>query len=420
MRSGPPSEILAAGASYRVRVDSYLGGDVLASDIHPSGGSVSVSATTQTLESATLVVPAFADGRSWIPGADTRHPLGRFGQELAFTAIMSAGADTWETPLGRLRIDSWREDGGEVEVRCSGVMARVADARLPRPIVPRKDGTLDSELRRLMVAGIPVDVSPSLGNRSCPASFQWEEDRIGAVYDLIDAWPGRLVPDGLGGVQVLPELVEADWDAVLTYADGEGGTVASAPREDTRERIYNHVIARAQSDTASAVLIQGEAKVTTGAYSVTGPYGDVPRFYSSPTLRTVAQCEAAAASLLAKSLRPSRVVEVVAAVDPRVELYDPASVTFDYVRHSGWILGYTLPLVPGDMSLTVSIFASQDLPRPNPDRGVPLVPTLEVTDNGDGTATATGSAVTNNGDGTATIDSDLVELLGDGTAIVYG
>lgn len=368
MRNGAPSAVLAAAASYRVRVESYLGADLLASEVPVVGGSYTVDAASKTLESATLVVPAFADGRSWVPGADTRHPLGRFGQELALTAVMSDGLSTWETPLGRVRVDSWNEDGGDVEVRASGIMARVRDARLTVATVPRKDGTLESELRRLIIGGIPVDVDSALVDRSCPSSFQWDVERIDAVYDIADSWPALLVPDGTGGIRLMPEMDNSAWSAALEFSDNEGGTVVAAPRDDTRDGVYNHVVASSQSSEADAAEVSGEAFVTTGAYATSGPYGDVPMFYKSPMLTTDAQCVAAAEAMLVKALRPSRSVTVTTPVDPRVELFDGASVTFDYAEHHGWITGYTMPLVPGDMQITVSVFESLELRRPSLDR----------------------------------------------------
>jgi len=357
MRDSASDEVFETAAGFRVRVDSCLGGDLLAANIPVSGGSYILDSTTQTLESATVVVPYYADGRSWVPAAEVRHPLGRFGQELVFTAVVTDGSeDFWETDLGRVRIQEWYDDGNIV-VECEGVMRRAADSRFSRRTTPRKDGTLASELVRIMPGGIPVMISDDLTDRACPSTFEWDEDRISAIYDIIDAWPALIKPDGYGGVEILPELNEAEWSSVYTFHDGDGGTAASAPRSDTRERVYNRVIARAETDDADAPLVQGQAKITSGEYSVTGPYGDVPRFYSSPLLKTQAECQAAAAALLAKSQRPARVLDVVAAVDPRFELFDPVTVEFDGVEYRGWIIGIAYPLThDDDMVLTVSIF----------------------------------------------------------------
>lgn len=362
MRAGLPTEVLAAGASYEVRAVSLLGAEVLASSVPLAGGSVTFDSTSDTIESGTVAVSVWADGRVWIPGADPRHPLGKYGQQLFLTAVMTAGHLSASTPLGVFKIQDWGEDDSEVTVSIDGPLKAVQEARLTSPTAPRKDGTFTSELRRLMVAGVPVTIDPAVVDRDCPASFTWDEDRLAAVYDLIDAWPARLTPDGLGGLTVIPDLPTTVTPVLTFENNADDGTLVSAPRSDTREGIYNHVVARAQSDEADAPIVQGEAMITSGPYSVNGPYGDVPRFYSSPALETVAQCESAASSLLTTSLLRSRTVTVTTPVDPRVELFDPVQVARDGAVMLGYVLAITLPLVPGDMTLTVGIVSDADSP----------------------------------------------------------
>lgn len=363
MKAGLPTNVLAAGASYEVRAVSLLGAEVLATQVPLSGGSITLDSTSDTIESGTAAVPVWADGRVWIPGADPRHPLGRYGQQLVLTAVMTAGHLSASTPLGAFKIQDWGEDEGDVTVQIDGPLKSVQEARLTTPTAPRKDGTFVSELRRLMIPGIPLEVDAALTDRACPASFTWDEDRLSAIYDLVDAWPARMAPDGYGGMTIVPDLPSSTPTPVITFKDNaDDGTLVSAPRSDSREGIYNHVVARAQSDEADAPIVQGEAKITSGPYSVNGPYGDVPRFYSSPALETVAQCESAAASLLTTSLLRSRTVTVTTPVDPRIELFDPVRVVRDGATMIGYVLALTIPLVKGDMSLTVGIISDSDNP----------------------------------------------------------
>lgn len=355
MRAGPPDHVIRNGVGYEVIVDSYLAGELLAEGIPVGGGTYSADSGSEVIEKAKLAVPSLTHERSWVPGTDSRHPLARYGQELQFTAVTWLGDQTWRTPLGRLLVGDWTEDGGDVDVTLAGLLQRVKGDRLPRPTVPRKDGTLVSELRRLMLAGIPVSVAAGLVDRACPSSFQWEEDRLGGIYDIVDAWPARLLPDGLGGFRLVEDVSESTWSPVFTFNDGDEGTALRIPRTDTRDRAYNHVIARAQSDGEDAPLVQGEAFVSEGKYAVDGPYGRVTAFYSSPVLKTEGQCMSASASLLQKYLMPTNTVKVRAAVDPRIELLDPVEAISGGVTYRGWVLDYTLPLTPGDMDVTVGV-----------------------------------------------------------------
>lgn len=353
MRPGPLSDVLASAFSYEVRAQSYLGGSLLSDDVPIAGGQLTWQGT-QTIESGALAVSAWDRGHSWVPSTP-RDPLARYGQELSFTAVIGAGERSWEIPLGRQVITDWSQDSGDVEVTVAGILNRTAEHRLPRPMVPLRGGTLVSELRRLMPGGIPVDISDDLVDRACPSSFEWNEDRLAAIYNLIDAWPALMLPDGFGGVRIVPDISGDDFTPALTYRDGEGGTVVSAPRSDTREQTYNYVVARAQSDDLDAKLVQAEAAVLDGELSINGAYGTVLRYFSSPALRTAAQCLAAARSVLEKSQRPARALTVTAPLDPRVELYDPVEVTYDGETSRGHVIGIVLPLVPGDMQLTVGM-----------------------------------------------------------------
>ena len=193
-------------------------------------------------------------------------------------------------------------------------------------------------------------------DRACPRSMEWGEDRIGALYEIADAWPARLREDEWGQVVLLPPLSGVPVP-VLSLSDGVGGTVVSAPDADSRAGGWNRVVARSSRD---GVDVQGLAEVSSGVRSVYGPYGAVTRFFSSPLLSSRLQCEAAAASLLAESSRRSRVLEVSMAPDPRLDLDDAVEVFTDRgtaweSRYWGYVVGYDMPLTVVDGAGRVNV-----------------------------------------------------------------
>ena len=219
----------------------------------------------------------------------------------------------------------------------------------------RSSAPLASEFRRLMPGGIPVIVDGPT-DRDCPSSFAWDEDRLAALYDLADAWPARILTDGDGAVRVLSPLGGTP-DVVLTLTDGVGGVVMSAPQEDTRDECYNAVVARAAStDGPTRDGIWAEQRVESGPYAV-GTYGVVRRFYSSPVIETESQAQSAARAILEDAQRPSRTLRVTMPADPRPEIGDGVSVTFDGVTSEGWVLDVDLPLIgtSGAMTMTVGL-----------------------------------------------------------------
>jgi len=360
VREGPSAAVLANAAGWGVRVWSWLGDQVLANDIPVAGGRWKASARTQVVESLSLRVPPGYDGE-WVPGDDKAHPLAAFGQDLVSTLLVTdaTGATTWAMPLARSAIQSWdAPDPGDVQVEAAGRLQAVSDARLLFPRSPKPSATLVSELRALMVAGLPVEIDSALTDRGVPAGFTWQDDRLGAIYDLLDAWPALLRTTTRGGILVTAALPDNFPGADLYWYDGEGGTVASAPRTDKRTGRPNSIVARGMADDGTPV--QAEAHIDSGPMAVSGPYGLVREFTFSPLLTTTAQCQAAADTTLARKSRPLRTITVTAAPDPRVELYDTAAVTRNGVTYRGWVWDVDLPLsvADGDMVVEVALGVS--------------------------------------------------------------
>lgn len=355
MRAGPSDAILAGAVGWAPVVSSWLGSTCLAQDVPISGAALSASRSQEVPERLTLSVPARTAGGSWVPGLDPAHPLARFGQRLAVDVVMTASRSrSWRVSLGWFQIQSWQEsnDGGKVEVDAAGILQRVADDRLVTATAPPSGSTFASEFRRLMSGGIPVAVDAGLVDRACPASFQWDEDRLGALYDLADAWPARILTGGDGIVRVLPPL-PATPTPVLTWTDGQGGVLMSAPASDTRDGIYTSVVVRSSAtDAANRAAVTATA-TATGVYGDT--YGPVRKFFSSPLITTDAQAQATAATMLADSLRPARQVTVTLPPDPRVEVGDAVRTVWDGVTRDGWVLGYTLPLTATGGAMTVTV-----------------------------------------------------------------
>jgi hypothetical protein len=388
MREGATSQVLAGAPGWAPSVSSWLGGDVLAEDVPLVDGSLQVDVTQQIPERVTITVPEQVDGFSWVPGDDPYHPLAKFGQYLDISVTVTSpvsGTDA-ETRLGRFQIQDWTHDdlAGVVQVECVGLLQRPDDDRFLTPQVPRSGETFASLLARLVGGGMPVVFDAALVDRAVPTSFQWGEDRLGALYEIADAWPARLRVDEYGQLQVLAPLPDVP-APVLSFTDGLGGTVVSAPTSGTRDNVYNVVVARSSvTDDPAHAPVQGVAMVTSGPFSALGPYGRVVRFWSSPLATTTAQLTKAAQSLLASSLRPARQRVVTCAPDPRIELDDPVEVvtgvsvkrgtrrivasgrldpvevadTSNAVRQVGYVVGYDLPLTAGGGSMTVRVGVS--------------------------------------------------------------
>ena len=70
---------------------------------------------------------------------------------------------------------------------------------------------------------------------------------------------------------------------IWVLTDGEGGTVVGVSSTQSRSKVYNRVVCRAQEqDSAGRPTFQATADQMNGPLRVGGPYGTVTRFYSSP------------------------------------------------------------------------------------------------------------------------------------------
>lgn len=363
MRSGPTEEALAGSLRYRPQVAAWMGPLVTAPEVPVISGRVTVDVTQKVPEKLSLTVPRYStvDGRrfDWRPGTDVTHPLARYGQTLTvqIVCVSSVTGTQWTSRIGRYRIQSWQsQDDGTVTVEAVGMLQVVADDLLTAPVAPQPDGTLASEFRRLLPSGFTVSIDPALLDRACPQSMAWAEDRLGALYDIAEAWPARLrtSEDGwrLKLLPPLPTLIPQAGTTVVTFYSGTRGVTVSAPPADTRDGTYNRIVARSSStDLPASTLVQAVVDTRTGPTAPNGQYRPVTKMWSTPLATTEDQLAKAGATWLANNARPSRTVGVTTLPDPRVELDDPAVVYHDGPGYVGWVVGYDLPLTYEDTML---------------------------------------------------------------------
>lgn len=344
MRNGPSDSALASAVSWRPRVSSWLAGALLAEDIPVLSGRVTWDAGQKVPDAVTIKVPRFDAGRDWMPMTSDA-PLARYGQQLDVIVVV---ADI-EVRLGRFLIVDWDYDEATITVKGAGLLQIAVDSRLLDPTSPRDDGTLKSEFSRLLPPQMSAQFDTSLVDRQCPGSMSWDEERIDALWDIARAWPAVLRPDSWGQIQVNPPVESGT--PVLTVKDGEGGTVVSVPRADSRDGAYNIVKASSSADgvTASAV-----SYTTSGPMSVS-TYNPVPKFMASPLLLTDEQCLAAANAERERSLRKSSVLKVTMAPDPRLELDDTVEVLRDGFRDWGVVVAVDMPLTVSDGDMRVDV-----------------------------------------------------------------
>lgn len=347
--------VLTRSHRRHLSVESWRGGELLAADIPVADAGEETDRTLRVPERVRFTVPRRHRGESWSPVADD-HPLAANGQRLTVKlGVGVAGAEVEWFQRGVFLVEDSSVDGDSVSVTAVGLLTLVDEARLVSPFQPT--GTIVSTLRALIEPALTVVVSSSLTDRAVPtAGINWDEDRLGAALELLDAWPADAYVDPAGYLRV--EVATQSTTPTLSLTDGAGGTVIQATGSSTRNGAAQLVVARGAA--ADGGQVQGIAyDYSGGPKTYGGPFNPlgVPRFFFSPLLTTVNECNTAAASILARLQRNAgREFRVEMVPHPGLQVGDVVSVTTDdYTDLVCVVEALTLPYLAsgGPMALTV-------------------------------------------------------------------
>jgi hypothetical protein len=324
--------------TYYVRASAWLGDQLLAEDVPIDDAAEETDTTLNVPERVRLTVPRYARGIDWSPTTDT-HPLAAKGQTLKISLGIGLAGDQVE----------WFQRG-EFLFTESVEREDAVDA----PFQPA--GTLGGTLRALIEPAVSVDLDASPADRAVPTSeINWDSDRLGAVGELLDAWPAVLRMHAQGYAEVIPDV--APTEAVRSFTNGTGGTIVTAAGRTTRDGGFSIVVATGYA--ADGGEVRGIAEVTSGPWAYgTGPANPlpVPFGYTSPLLTTNGQCAAAAMTVLRRKMRAAvlRSYVITCPPDPTLQAGDPVEITTDHVDQLlCTVESLGLPYSPNTMTLRV-------------------------------------------------------------------
>lgn len=344
--------VLTRSFKYRVRVESWLGGELLADDVPVEVASEETDRSLNVPERITLTVPRISRGVSWSP-VDDDHPLAANGQRLRVQLGIAIGNGLTEWfQRGWFVVTKATTEGDSVQVEAAGLLWLVDEARLVSPFQPT--GTLLSTLRGLVEPALTV-VTSGLTDRSVPSGINFDEERLGAVMSLLDAWGADawVNEDGyLSVTSMVPSLTP-----VLTLTNGTGGTIITSAGDSTRDHAWNVVVARGTASDGAQV--QGVAYDMSGPKRFGGNFNPlpVPYYFESPLLTTVAQCNTAAQTILSRLKRStSKEFKVEMVPNPALQAGDTVSITIDdYTDLLCVVESLRLPYTAGGGSQTLTV-----------------------------------------------------------------
>lgn len=261
-------------------------------------------------------------------------------------------------PLGVFLITSVEvntgPNGTTVSVQGADRALRISRNRWAEPY--SLSGVSTEQAIQLILADRWEDVTASLaetGRTVTRATFggATDNDPWADARRLAEAAGYDLFFDG-EGVAVLSAVRDYDGaEPDESYEQDEEAMVLEVRRGLTNERAYNGVIATGEG-TEVATVVRAEAwddDPDSPTYRF-GPYGQYPRFYSSPLLATEEQAQSAAEAILSRAKGIVESVEWVQIVDPSLDAGDFIAIYNEDAKLArGMVIDrLTIPLSPAD------------------------------------------------------------------------
>ncbi|TDP97643.1 DUF5047 domain-containing protein [Labedaea rhizosphaerae] len=321
-----------------------------------TGGDVKVDVTAVVRSTLDITVQ-----EPW--EQDVTGALNPYGAEVfAERGIRYADGSTEWVGLGYFRLYEVSQDDapqGQLHLTGQDRMSALVDARVTQPRqfdTSASVGLIFDTLIGEVLPGVSVAYDFAAYSTTFPTSHVLEEDRQAFLQDIADAL-GKQFYAGYDGRFYLVDAPSLADPPVWTVKEGAGGVLVKASRSRSRSGVYNAVVAtgdQASDTTASVRGIALDLNVASPTYWF-GPYGQVPRFYSSSFIVTQAQADAAATAMLQKSIGLPSTMDFQSIVNPALEGGDVVGLEYEADTPTrNYILDtFTVPLVPGSaMSAT--------------------------------------------------------------------
>lgn len=331
-------------------VEVLSSGSLTYSGLAITSGSVDVDGTASTRRTSKVTV----SDPTLVP-ADGYDLLAPYGNEIRlWRGVEYADGSTELLPLITAGIYEADTQGGDTLVTALDLYdrsRRISENRWTSPYVIAKGTNYADAIRDLVADRAPsttfsfavtTELTPLIVLGDETDGDPWED-----AVKMATAIGMELYFDPYGTC-VLEETPDPDTSvADATYAEGAGATILDVGKKLTREGMYNGVVATGES-TSNPSPYRYEVwddNPASPTYYL-GAFGRKPRFYSSPLIHSDAQAEAAARSILTKSLGASEVVDFGAIVQPAHEAYDVVEIAVANaaINDRYLIESFTIPL----------------------------------------------------------------------------
>lgn len=310
-------------------VDGYQTGDLpTGTDLPLVNGSVEFDATADIRASGSVTIAG-----AWPSSLDLS--LAPFGSEVFLSRGVDRGANgvLW-APLGYYRITEVAQADaarGPLKLTLDDRMATLIDSRFLQPRQWLTGTTVGAIVDEIVLEVYPLAViifDDDADLSELGRSLIVEESRFEVLQTLADGLGKIFYWDELG--QLVFKDIPSEDDIVWTVNAGPGGVMVQADRSLSRDGVYNAVVVTGEgADELMPVrAVAYDAQVSSPTF-FGGPFGRVPRFYSSSFITTDSQAQNAAQNLLRQSLGAPYDVGLSAIPNPAVRPYDVLRVVYN-------------------------------------------------------------------------------------------
>lgn len=318
-----------------------------------TSGTVVSDGSSQVRRTATL---GFGDSNFW--PTDPFSILSPIGSELliSYGIVLQPGVVEYINIIRGPILSATRNVpivGGDdaFTVTVADRSQKVAEARFDAPTQTIAGATTVAEISRLITQVLPtVTVKDLTGSTKLAPQLEIERERWSdGVEKLADSIGAECfaTPDGHFTIRPQPTVTDPP---VWTLEAGEGGILLGEDDEFSRDLTYNRVVASGQrvDGIPPAYAVASDTNPLSPTY-ISGPFGIKTRFYSSPLLTTVPQCQSAANSMLARVTGNHMNVSFMTLTNPGLEAGDVVRLIFEGRDEIHIIDRVEIPLRPGDV-----------------------------------------------------------------------
>jgi hypothetical protein len=249
------------------------------------------------------------------------------GVDMGSTGVMWA-------PMGYYRISKTSQSDaakGPLALDLDDRMATLIDSRFTQPrqwLVLTTVGDIINEVVLEVYPDAVIVWDDDSDQAQLGRSLIVEESRLEVLKTLADGLGKIFYWDEIG--QLVFRDIPPEDEVVWTVNAGPRGVMVSSNRSLSRDGVYNAVVVTGEGadeiEPVRAIAFNGQENSPT---FFGGPFGRVPRFYSSSFITTQSQAENAAVSLLRRSLGAPYDIGLSAVPNPAVRPYDVIRVVYN-------------------------------------------------------------------------------------------